>query len=259
MLTNEPNQNKMKKVFIIGREPSPSYLTNNEIPLIINETEQTEHVSRTHSRLTIDEHLDVFIEDLNSTSGTYVNGLRINHITKVNPHSNITLGKSFQFSLSHPTIQSVAGSMEQPKYEEPVNTAPAFEYASWGARLGGFILDNIIINILSSISYYLLIAILGESPAALVGSLVIFLLIIHFYYAVPLSSGGMTFGKRAAGVKVLSVDTGNHPSTGQAWGRYLGYFVSILILWIGFLMPLWTEKKQALHDMLAGTIVVKNR
>jgi uncharacterized RDD family membrane protein YckC len=246
----------MKKVFIIGREPAPSYLTNNEIPLIINETKDTEHVSRTHSRLTIDEHQDVFIEDLDSTSGTFVNGLRINHITKVNPHSNITLGKSFQFSLSHPTIQSVTSSM-QPQYEEPVYESEDYEYASWGARLGGFILDNIIINILSSIFYYLIIAILGQTPAALIGSLVVFFIIIHFYYAVPLNSGGMTFGKRVAGVKVLSAATGEYPSTGQAWGRYFGYFISSLILWIGFLMPLWTEKKQGLHDMLAGTIVVK--
>jgi len=247
----------MKKVFIIGREPSPSYLTNNEIPLIINETEETEHVSRTHARLTIDEHQDVFIEDLNSTSGTFVNGMRINHITKVNPHSNITLGKSFQFNLSHPTIQSVASSMEQPRYEEPINESTVYEYASWGARLGGYLLDNIIISVITSLFYYIMIAILGETPAVMMSSIVIFLVVIHFYYAVPLHSGGMTFGKRVAGVKIISADSGENPSTGQAWGRFLGYYISMLILWIGFLMPLWTEKKQGLHDMLAGTIVVK--
>jgi len=32
-----------------------------------------------------------------------------------------------------------------------------------------------------------------------------------------------------------------------------------VILSIGFLMPLWTKKKQALHDLMAGTIVVKDR
>ncbi len=247
----------MKKVFIIGREPASSYLTNNEIPLIINETKDTEHVSRTHSRLTIDEHQDVFIEDLNSTSGTFVNGLRINHITKVNPHSNITLGKSFQFSLSHPTIQSVASSMQEPQYEEPVYEAPEYEYASWGARLGAILIDGIFINLIGFLFGFIIGAALGETTVSYALTFIASFVIWHFYYAIPLSSGGSTFGKRVAGVKVLSAATGDYPSTGQAWGRTIGYYLSALILWIGFLMPLWTEKKQALHDMLAGTIVVK--
>ncbi len=246
----------MKKIFIIGREPSPSYLTNNEIPLIINETELTEHVSRTHARLTLDEQGILFIEDLNSTSGTYVNGLRINHITQVNPDSNITLGKSFQFGLSHPTIQSVRASMHQ----QPAPAQPAtaeHEYASWGARFGAFILDGIFINIVWYLFLNLINFALGPSNTTAIVTLLASFIIWHFYYAIPLSSGGSTFGKRIAGVKVLSVASGTYPSTGQAWGRTISYFLSAIILYIGFLMPLWTEKKQALHDMVAGTIVVK--
>jgi hypothetical protein len=41
----------------------------------------------------------------------------------------------------------------------------------------------------------------------------------------------------------------------------IGYFGGILFFLptlINYLMPLFTEKKQTLHDMMAGTIVVKN-
>ncbi len=45
----------------------------------------------------------------------------------------------------------------------------------------------------------------------------------------------------------------------RAIGRYLGKIVSSLILNIGYLLALFTAKKQALHDLLAHTIVVKHR
>jgi uncharacterized RDD family membrane protein YckC len=228
--------------------------------LIINETEQTEHVSRSHARLTVNEHQEVFIEDLNSTSGTYVNGIRINHITKVNPHSVITLGKSYQFNLSHPTIQNEVMSMSSSlTYRADDYDQDEFEYANWGSRLGAYLLDGIFINIIYFVFGFMFGAAMGPQSQSTVGliSLLISLVVWHFYYVVPLHSGGSTFGKRVCGVKVLSYASGHYPSTGQAWGRSIGYALSAIILWIGFLMPLWTEKKQALHDMLAGTIVVK--
>jgi uncharacterized RDD family membrane protein YckC len=40
-------------------------------------------------------------------------------------------------------------------------------------------------------------------------------------------------------------------------GRYFAKFISALILGIGFLMVAFTERKRGLHDMIAGTLVVK--
>lgn len=50
---------------------------------------------------------------------------------------------------------------------------------------------------------------------------------------------------------------GGRISLGQAFIRYFAKFLSAMILYIGFMMAGWTEKKQALHDKLAGTLVVK--
>ena len=50
---------------------------------------------------------------------------------------------------------------------------------------------------------------------------------------------------------------GNRIYFGRANGRYWGKIISGLILGIGYIMAGFTEKKQALHDMMAGCLVVK--
>ncbi|MGB6469852.1 MAG: RDD family protein, partial [Candidatus Acidiferrales bacterium] len=65
-----------------------------------------------------------------------------------------------------------------------------------------------------------------------------------------------TLGKRALGLLVTDLE-GRRVSFGRASGRYFGKIVSALILMIGFIMAGFTEKKQALHDMLAGCLVLR--
>jgi uncharacterized RDD family membrane protein YckC len=50
---------------------------------------------------------------------------------------------------------------------------------------------------------------------------------------------------------------GNKISFGRATGRYFGKLLSAFILLIGYIMAGFTEKKQALHDIIAGTLVWK--
>jgi uncharacterized RDD family membrane protein YckC len=49
---------------------------------------------------------------------------------------------------------------------------------------------------------------------------------------------------------------GNRISFARANGRFFGKWVSGMIMNIGYLMAGFTEKKQALHDILAGCLVV---
>jgi uncharacterized RDD family membrane protein YckC len=79
------------------------------------------------------------------------------------------------------------------------------------------------------------------------------------YYAGLESSGRQaTLGKMALGLAVTDV-AGNRISFLRATGRYFAKILSALILLIGFIMVAFTEKKQGLHDMIAGTLVVKTR
>ncbi len=69
------------------------------------------------------------------------------------------------------------------------------------------------------------------------------------------SSWQGSVGKKLLGLRVTDMN-GQRISFGKATGRYFGKILSGMICLIGFIMAAFTEKKQALHDMLAGTLVV---
>jgi uncharacterized RDD family membrane protein YckC len=68
-----------------------------------------------------------------------------------------------------------------------------------------------------------------------------------------------TPGKMAIGAKIVDAKTLGKPSTGQLIGRYLGYFVSTIPLFLGLIWVGIDPKKQGFHDKLAGTLVIRSR
>lgn len=96
------------------------------------------------------------------------------------------------------------------------------------------------------------VAIFGELLGNLLGMLVSWL-----YFTLCEASGWQaTPGKRLLGLRVTDLD-GRRIGFGRANGRYWAKILSALILLIGYLMAGFTARKQALHDMLAGTLVVR--
>lgn len=67
-----------------------------------------------------------------------------------------------------------------------------------------------------------------------------------------------TIGKRACGIIVTDLN-GNRINFGQATGRYFAKVISGFILMIGYIMAAFTERKQALHDKMASTLVVMGK
>ena len=57
------------------------------------------------------------------------------------------------------------------------------------------------------------------------------------------------------GIKVTDLN-GRRIGFGKATGRYFGKILSTVILLIGCIMIAFTEKKQGLHDKMAGCLVV---
>ena len=77
------------------------------------------------------------------------------------------------------------------------------------------------------------------------------------YFAIQESGPAQaTIGKRVMGLRVTDI-SGQRISFGRASGRFFGKIVSGMIFYIGFIMAGFTERKRALHDMIAGTLVVK--
>lgn len=85
---------------------------------------------------------------------------------------------------------------------------------------------------------------------------ILFPLLWWLYFALMESSSKQaTLGKMLLGIIVTDLNN-NRISFGKASGRYWGKLISIIILGIGFIMAGTTSKKQALHDKMAGTLVI---
>ena len=84
-------------------------------------------------------------------------------------------------------------------------------------------------------------------------------MLVSFGYVVWMhGKWGQTLGKIATGVKVVRVG-GERIGYGRAFGRFLGVFLSVITLGIGYLMAGFRSDKRALHDLVAGTRVMKVR
>lgn len=90
----------------------------------------------------------------------------------------------------------------------------------------------------------------------IVVSVISFILQILYFAFMESSKYQATLGKMALGVVVTDLD-GSRITFGRAAGRNLGKVLSGLILMIGYIMAAFTGKKQALHDLMAGTLVLK--
>ncbi len=91
-----------------------------------------------------------------------------------------------------------------------------------------------------------------------IGGLMLITFLVGWPYFTLLEASPMqgTLGKMICGMKVTDLD-GRRIRWGRANGRYFGRWLSGLPSCIGFLMPIFTEKKQALHDLLAGCLVLR--
>jgi len=125
----------------------------------------------------------------------------------------------------------------------------AVVYGGFWERFFAAIIDGIIMWIPNAVFQYLV----GDIFIGYIASIVFNWL---YYTLLESSEGQATIGKRALGLKVTNLN-GERISFGQATGRYFGKILSTLIIFIGYLMMLWDENKQTLHDKMAGTLVVK--
>lgn len=128
-------------------------------------------------------------------------------------------------------------------------TEEALVYAGFWERFFAALIDGIILYIPNLIFTFLL----GEGAGNVFG-----ILLGWLYFALLESGRGQaTLGKKVLGLKVVNLE-GQQISFGQATGRHFGKILSAIILFIGYLMMLWDDKKQTLHDKMANTLVIKS-
>lgn len=132
------------------------------------------------------------------------------------------------------------------------------EYAGFWLRLAARLLDGLILILISSLWVLISILLFGDFNGAAKGLYYTLIFLTSWLYTTMMESSKKqaTVGKLAVGIQVTD-ENGNGISFGKACGRYFAKILSNLTLYIGYLMAGWTKRKQALHDMAAGCLVVK--
>lgn len=130
-------------------------------------------------------------------------------------------------------------------------------YAGFWKRMAAWILDYIVL-LLIIVILTVLMSLMKDSKMGLVVALFAYGLVPWLYFAFMESSPRQaTVGKAVLGIRVTDL-AGERVSFGRATGRYFGKILSGLILNIGFAMAGFTDRRQALHDKVADTLVVRN-
>jgi uncharacterized RDD family membrane protein YckC len=169
-------------------------------------------------------------------------------------------------------------NLDQQPYEEKK------EYGGFWIRFAAYLIDSIIVGIplgiLSIIIFAVFFGVSGAFDAALydptyleqdvtgeeagaffgayfVTMLVNFIVAVLYFAGLHASKWQATIGKKLVGLKVTDMN-GNRISFWRGLGRYLAMTFLSSIFMIGYIIAAFTEKKQALHDLIARTVVVKN-
>ena len=99
-----------------------------------------------------------------------------------------------------------------------------------------------------------------EVRLALAFSLLALIPLVNLIYHIvsECSEKQATFGKQIIKLKVCDAE-GRRIDFGRSAGRNLAKIFSVATLFVGYLMCFFTKQQQCLHDMMAGTLVTKDR
>jgi len=138
---------------------------------------------------------------------------------------------------------------EQPAPPEPRET-PHVVYAGWWRRAAAFVIDWIIVGIA-----------LGTIASANAPGILQALLALAYFAGFHAFSDGATLGKAMLGIAVRIAD--GRP---VGFGRALARVVATWVLWatvvgglVDAILAATGDRRQSLHDMIAGTVVVRTR
>jgi uncharacterized RDD family membrane protein YckC len=130
--------------------------------------------------------------------------------------------------------------------------AVASEKAGFGIRVVAFVIDAVILAILSSILNSILFAgdtVRGQGLNTLVG-------LAYSMYFWSSYGHGQTVGNRVMKIRVIKTD-GSELTLTDTFLRYVGLILSFLCVFIGVIWVAFDANKQGWHDKIANTYVVK--
>lgn len=142
--------------------------------------------------------------------------------------------------------------------------APA-AYASWGKRVGSYLID-ILVAFAAYVPFLIIGTILNatsDTGASLAGGLFTLLGVVAYIGVIVWNFGmkggktGWTIGKGVMGIRLVGLQTGQPIGTGMGVLRFFAHILDSLPCYVGFLWPLWDDKRQTFADKILSTVVVE--
>ena len=186
-------------------------------------------------------------------------------------------------SVAVAAAPALAGAGAPLAYADPAGlvVSRGFTFGGFWLRFLALLIDGVILALAQGLLFLPLLFLTGfigsleafvrnagtghPDPAVITGFFSMILvfsalgLLMQWLYFAYLESGEKqaTWGKQALGLYVTNL-TGNPISFGHASGRFFAKLITNMIpLAIGYVMAGFTERKQALHDMIAGCLVLR--
>ncbi|MDX6282629.1 MAG: hypothetical protein QOH03_3700 [Kribbellaceae bacterium] len=148
--------------------------------------------------------------------------------------------------------QQQPGYPQQQYGQQPGYGAPVGALADWPLRVGSALIDGLLVAV-----PYLLSSLLARSSSIL--SLLFALValgIAIWNYVIKQGQTGQTVGKGVVKTKLIDAATGQPVGPGKAFLRQITHILDGFCL-VGYLWPLWDDKKQTFADKINNTLVVK--
>ena len=151
------------------------------------------------------------------------------------------------------------------------SAVPTAPYGGFWIRLLAHLIDHVILGVVAAPLFFILVfpamlrvineAERNQEPSpelivAIMSSVFIYVVLAFVGQWLTSSSWQGTLGKRVLRLKVTD-EIGNRIGFGRATGRFFAKILSSMFFCIGFIMVGLTDRKRGLHDMLAGTLVMR--
>jgi uncharacterized RDD family membrane protein YckC len=149
----------------------------------------------------------------------------------------------------------------QPGYGYPQQGgySPQPQFANWGSRVGSYLVDALIVSVPLGILYGIGFGMLANGSGA--GGIFVALgalaaLGLGLWIVYKEGTTGQSPGKKVLGTYVVSESTGQPIGFGMAFVRRLAHFLDGIACYVGYLWPLWDEKKQCFADKVTSSVVI---
>lgn len=157
---------------------------------------------------------------------------------------------------------------EQPAYDQaaqygqhPYGQAANNNYASWIQRVGGYVIDSLVVA-----PFSVLASVLGQDTGTN-GALklnamywvfsLLGLIITGYNRWYQGGKTGQSWGRKVLGIRLINDASGQPIGFGMAFLRDICHFLDTIACFIGWFFPLWDAKRQTFADKLVKTVVVK--